>query len=430
MTREASSWRLRSLAAAAALLALVGAACGGDGDEAGGGAGTPSEEEGPVAGTDAEEAGRSEAEEAGRPEADGSGATGTESPATPYEDHVPQQYAGTSNWICHPALQDDSCRDLATTVVEPDGARRVEESAPAEDPRFDCFYVYPTTSADPGPVSDLAVDESELATVRAQVARYATECRVFAPAYRQVTLTGLGGGAGQADRDQAFADVLDAWRSYVVEENDGRGVVLLGHSQGAGHLRRLLVEELDVDAGLRSLLVSAVLLGSSVAVPEGELVGGDLQEIPACTTAESVGCVISYSSYPADAPPAPGAIFGRADEGEQALCVNPAALAGIDGPVGAVVPSRPGLLGGIPGLEDVETPFVSLPASIVPRCEQREGYSYLSVALAGGEDPRPVAGLVRQGLGPTWGLHLLDANLGQDVLIDVVSRQAEAHARG
>lgn len=425
MIRKASSSRLRSLAAAVALLALVGAACGGDGDEAGGGAGggagSPSE---------APSGSETDAEGAAGPEADAGAAGGSESSATFYEGHVAEQYAGTSNWICHPALEDDSCRDLATTVVEPDGARRVEETAPSEDPRFDCFYVYPTTSADPGPVSDLTVDESELATVRAQVARYATECRVFAPAYRQVTLTGLGGGAGQAERDQAFGDVVDAWRTYVVEENDGRGVVLLGHSQGAGHLRRLLVEELDDDAGLRSLLVSAVLLGTSVAVPEGELVGGDLQEIPACTTAESVACVISYSSYPADAPPAPGAIFGRADEGQQALCVNPATLAGIDGPVGAVVPSRPGLLGGIQGLEDVETPFVSLPASIVPRCEQRDGYSYLSVALAGPDDPRPVAGLVRQGLGPTWGLHLLDANLGQDVLLDVVSRQAEAHAGG
>ena len=424
MPHHASFSRLRSLVITGGLLALIATACGGD--DGGGAAAPPSEEALPAPEAGAEP-------DAGEDAASGaaaSGATGSRSPATFYEDHVPQQYAGTSSWICHPGLPDDPCRDLATTVVEPGGERRVEETAPSADPGFDCFYVYPTTSADPGPVSDLTVDESELATVRAQVARYATECRVFAPAYRQVTLTGLGGGAGQAERDQAFGDVVDAWKTYVVEENDGRGVVLLGHSQGAGHLRRLLAEELDDDAALRSILVSAVLLGTSVAVPEGQLVGGDLQEIPACTTSESVACVISYSSYPADAPPAPGAIFGRADEGQQALCVNPAELVGIEGPVGAVVPSRPGLLGGVAGLEDVGTPFVSLPSSVVTRCEQRDGYSYLSVALAEPDDARPVAGLVRQGLGPTWGLHLLDANLGQDVLRDLVSRQAEAHARG
>ena len=433
MLRHPPPSRLRTSVTVVALLALLLAACGGEDDDAGDAAGSPSERARPADGEPGEsEAGEPEggASEGGDADDDPGRPAASEGPAPSYEDHVPQQYAGTSGWICHPALADDPCRDLATTVIEPDGERRVEETAPTEDPRFDCFYVYPTTSADPGPVSDLTVDESELATVRAQVARYATACRVFAPAYRQITLTGLGGGAGQAERDQAFADVADAWRTYVVEENDGRGVVLLGHSQGAGHLRRLLAEELDDDAALRSLLVSAVLLGTTVAVPEGELVGGDLQEIPACTSAEDVGCVISYSSYPADAPPAPGAIFGRADDGQQALCVDPAQLAGVDGPVGAVVPARPGLLGGIPGVEDVGTPFVSLPASIVTRCENREGYSYLSVALAGTEDPRPVAGLVRQGLGPTWGLHLLDANLAQDVLIEIVSRQAEAHAGG
>lgn len=347
-----------------------------------------------------------------------------------YGGHEPAQYAGTSNWICHPDLEADECRDLSTTVVEPDGTRRVDELEPAEDPAFDCFYVYPTASSDPTPVSDLAVDDSETGTVRAQVARYASQCRVFAPAYRQITLSGLGGGAGQAEREQAYADVLDAWKTYVVEANDGRGVVLLGHSQGAGHLRRLLAEELDGDAELRSLLVSAVLLGTSVAVPEGEAVGGDLQEIPACESAESFACVVSYSSYPTDAPPAAGAIFGRADEGERALCVNPAELLGDDGPVAAVLPTAGSLLGGIAGFEDVDTPYVSLPAAVLTTCEEVEGYSYLGVALADPADTRPVAGLVEQRLGPTWGLHLLDANVGQDTLIELVTRQAGAHAGG
>lgn len=141
----------------------------------------------------------------------------------------------------------------------------------------------------------------------------------------------------------------------MVEENDGRGVVLLGHSQGAGHLRRLLAEELDDDARLRSLLVSAVLLGTSVAVPEGELVGGDLQEIPACT-----------------------GFRRRSSRGASSATATATSASRWPGP----------------------------------------------------DDPRSVAGLVRQGLGPTWGLHLLDANLAQDVLIDLVSRQAEARAGG
>ena len=330
-------------------------------------------------------------------------------------------------------------------MIEPDGSRRLDESKPATDPRFDCFYVYPTTSADPAPASDLAFDDFEIFTVRAQVARYAEQCRVFAPVYRQITLGGLV-SAVPADGEQAYADVLDAWKSYIVESNGGRGVVLIGHSQGAAHLRRLLAEELDDDADLRSLMVSALLLGTSVAVPTGELVGGDLTEIPACTTAEEVACVISYSSYPVDAPPTEGAEQGRAvvplerilslednqqaPEGDQeALCVNPAELAGIDGPVDAVTFTQPALLGWIGGFEDVATPFVSLPAVVRTQCEQKGDYTYLAVGLADPSDRRPISGLVEQRFGPAIGLHLLDASFGQDVLIDVVTVQADAHAK-
>lgn len=431
MIRSLRPWRsaarpgpVAAPAIAVALL-LVSACSGGDANGDGGAdVAAPTLDEQPAGEVDipGEEEGADE-------EPDGEEEGGT-APYAGYEGYAPAQYAATSNWICHPDLQDDQCRDLATTVVEPDGTRRLDDLQPAEEPTFDCFYVYPTTSGDPSPVSDLIVDDPEISTVKAQVARYASQCRVFAPAYRQVTLTGLGGGAGQAEREQAYADVLDAWKSYVVQSNDGRGVVLLGHSQGAGHLRRLLVEELDDDADLRSLLISAVLLGTSVSVPEGELVGGDLQEIPACTTADTFGCVISYSSYPADAPPGEGAIFGRADEGQRALCVDPAELAGVDGPIAAVLPSTPSLLGGIAGFEDVGTPYVSISDSVLTSCVQTGDYTYLGVALADPDDSRPVAGLVQQRLGPTWGLHLLDANIGQDVLIDVVTRQAGARAEG
>jgi hypothetical protein len=150
-----------------------------------------------------------------------------------YADHVSEQYAGTENWICHPDLATDECRDLATTVIAPDGAQTVDELAPADAPGFDCFYVYPTTSADPDPNSDLAFDQSETETVRAQVARYASVCRVFAPVYRSITLGAII-SAGAEARDVAYGDVVDAWRSYVVDHNAGRGVVLIGHSLG-GH---------------------------------------------------------------------------------------------------------------------------------------------------------------------------------------------------
>jgi hypothetical protein len=138
---------------------------------------------------------------------------------------------------------------------------------------------------------------------------------------------------------------------------------------------------------------------------------------------------MSWAMFPADAPPGEATRFGRTDQaGRHALCTDPAALVGEGVVVGAVLPARVTLLGGIEGFEDLATPFVSLPRSVRTGCERADGSTYLAIALADPDDQRPVAGLVEQRLGPAWGLHLLDASIAQDELISIVSRQAAAHA--
>jgi hypothetical protein len=139
--------------------------------------------------------------------------------------------------------------------------------------------------------------------------------------------------------------------------------------------------------------------------------------------------VLSFSSYPATSPPVEGALFGVVrDDGQPALCVDPVAVAGEDGLADAVLPTATSLLGGVAGFEDVTTPFVSLPGALRTSCATSGGYGYLAVEQADPADQRPVGGLLEQRLGPTWGLHLFDANLAQDDLIAVVAAQAEAEA--
>jgi hypothetical protein len=362
------------------------------------------------------------------PETTTTAAPETTTAATPepeelYPDHTADLYADTTNWICHPDLADDPCRDIRTTEITSDGTTAAQDITPAAEPAFDCFYAYPTTSTDPDVNSDLSPDASEIDTVRAQVARYASVCRVFAPVYRSITLAGLGSRGSVPDAGAiAYGDVVDAWRTYVDELGDGRGVVLIGHSQGAGHLNRLLAEDVAPRPEVRSLLVSAVLLGTSVAE-------GALAEIPNCTSAEESGCLISYSSYPADQPPVDGALFGRPRDGGTAVCVDPVALSGGDGLGDVVLPTVNSLLGGVEGLPPIDTPYVAFPGAVETACATTGNYTYLAVARTG-DDGRPLTNLLVQRLGPTWGLHLLDANLVQDDLIDVVTRQAEAHAGG
>ena len=94
-----------------------------------------------------------------------------------------------------------------------------------------------------------------------------------------------------------------------------------------------------VDAQGAVLLVAAYLAGRSVSVPEGEDVGGQFQNVPVCKANDQTGCVISWASFRADAPPVAGSFFGRPvagsrsggaeqPEGQVAVCANPADLAG------------------------------------------------------------------------------------------------------
>jgi len=119
----------------------------------------------------------------------------------------------------------------------------------------------------------------------------------------------------------AYSDVLAAWKYYLRRYNKGRGVVLIGQSQGTFVLRRLIAEEIDVKAKQRKRVISAILLGGNVLVHAGLDVGGDFQHIKACTSEEQTGCVIAWSTF--NATPPANAIFGRATE--------PAVAAGGDG---------------------------------------------------------------------------------------------------
>ena len=72
----------------------------------------------------------------------------------------------------------------------------------------------------------------------------------------------------------AYSGVLSAWRQYLKRWNKGRGVVLIGHSQGTGMLKRLIQDKIDPSRGARRRVVSALLLGGNVVVPPGRDVGG------------------------------------------------------------------------------------------------------------------------------------------------------------
>ena len=363
------------------------------------------------------------------------GAGATTSPA-------PNDYSQPENWLCLPGRQDACAVDLTTTVIAADGSMTKEAWMAAADPKVDCFYVYPTVSLEPGISADMTQGPSEKAVARTQFARFAQVCRLFAPMYRQVTMMGLlarmGGRPIPQAQALAYHDVADAWHYYLEHQNHGRGVILIGHSQGGNLLRQLIQNEID-GKPIESRIVAAALVGATVAVPKGADVGGSFSHMPLCRSASQTGCIITYESFPADFPPAPGGLFGAASgEGMVAACTNPAALGGGRGVLNAYLPthSRTWVNAAQPGEwlktpKPVTTPFVSLPGMMTAQCATSNGLNYLAITVnKSSADARTgdihgevvVGGKVRR----EWGLHVLDISLTQGNLVSIFGQQSKA----
>jgi hypothetical protein len=308
-------------------------------------------------------------------------------------------------WLCKPGLERNPCAgDLDTG---------------GGTPPVDCFYVYPTVSGQKTLNANRRIGPEQGSVAFTQASRFSGACRMFAPVYRQVTVGGLfSGGLSQERLSIGYRDVRAAWRRYLRRNNHGRGVVLIGHSQGTGMLTRLVKEEIDPNRAQRRRLVSALLIGGDVAVRKGSDRGGDFKHVRACRSPRQTGCVIAYNSFLT--PPAPGAIFGRAgslflprpNAAElEVLCTNPAALRG----------GRGELLLELPG----SGTWRRYPGLYSGRCTRANGANWLQVTdVAGAADPRP---RLTENLGIAWGLHNYDVNLALGNLVPLVERQARAY---
>jgi hypothetical protein len=337
-------------------------------------------------------------------------------------------YDDATNWLCLPGSKDELCtKDLDATIVKADGTTEPQPHVVAESPKFDCFYVYPTVSNDPGSNSDLTANQEEIDVVRAQAARYTRECRMFAPLYRQVTLGALNGGMITDEaRNKGYLDVVAAFNRYLTEFNKGRGFVLIGHSQGSGVLRRLLAEEIDGRDELRKRFIAAHLLGTSLAVPEGQDVGGALKNIPVCRKNDQFGCVIAYATFRASSPPPSNSRFGKVMEG-RAACANPAALGGGKGITTPYffTDSQAAFARG--NTQRISTPFITMPDFIQTECVDRDAFTYLALTvLSDPSDPR--ADDISGDITADWGLHLVDVHIAMGTLVDLAASEYAAFA--
>jgi hypothetical protein len=337
---------------------------------------------------------------------------------------APNDYGKPSTWLCRPSQEEACTTGLDAMVIQGDGTRTPQPFTPAADPPIDCFYVYPTVSKQPGVLADMTASPEVVKAAQAQAGRLASRCRLYVPLYRQMTLAGLakaldGPKGGQLDWRAPYDDVLAAWRYYLTHDNHGRGVVLIGHSQGTILLQRLIAEQIDGKPA-QARLVSAFLAGDpSLPVPAGATVGGVFRHVPLCTADGQTGCVYAWGSYLAD-DTAQRRIFGnKPDNGLVAGCVNPAAPGG-KGALKAYLPKPM-------GAPESDPPWIEVEGQLSAACVADAQGNILRVSV---EDSRFAdrleAAFHRTSALPGWGLHRLDINLVQGNILDRIDAQTQA----
>lgn len=346
-------------------------------------------------------------------------------------------YALGESWVCRPGRQDACAIDMSAEIVGPGRSRPLPAPRRAE-PKIDCFYLYPTISEASSINAPIALTEAEKRVVRLQLAQLGSVCRLYAPLYRQLTLEDMKRrAAGQptplGSGPLTEADVAAAFKYYLEHDNQGRGLVLIGHSQGSVLLEPLIAALID-GRPLQDRLVSAILPGSFVLAPRGADVGGTFKAISACRGAGQTGCVVVFNSFHAPGPPKD---FPSRFGDQQALCTNPAALAGgrgrlkpflaangemiippfgVQGPMWKALGAKAG------------TPYFRPETPLYAECRDDDRGIYLSVFESDSDAWNLGGDWVQNDIPqPGMGLHLIDLELTMGNLIEVVAAQAEAY---
>jgi hypothetical protein len=358
-------------------------------------------------------------------------------PASPWASSAPPSPAGADTagtvWLCRPGIADNPCLgDLSVTLVDSLGGQTVEPKAPAIERPIDCFYVYPTVSQQHAVNADLSIEVDELSVARYQVALFSQVCNVYAPIYPQLTVNASSwGGITLANIQIAYGGVHAAFTDYMANYNHGRGIVFIGHSQGAEVLTGLIHNVVDPRPEVRKQLVSAFLIGGNVTVPVGKDVGGDFATIPACRSTSQTGCLVAYSSF--DSTPPAGAVFGRPSRlsmfsfgtgPQQVLCVNPALPKGGPAPLKTYFETAYVVRMGVAPSPTPATHYVAYAGELTGECRIQDGAAWLQITRSGGG--ATMSALLGDG-GSTWGLHLHDISLTMGNLIDLVRTQAAAY---
>jgi len=229
-------------------------------------------------------------------------------------------YTQASNWLARPG--EGNAADWLPAGIESATAGKAS-----------VFYIHPTTylETDRWNAPLQPGGETEFRTqlfVQSQTSAFNGTGKIWAPRYRQAAYGAflLKSEDAQKALDFAYADVAAAFDQFVKEAPADSPIILAAHSQGALHLERLLKEKIT-GSPIAKRIVAAYVVGWPISTASDiEALG-----LPACSTADETGCILSWMTF--GEPANPDFIFdqwhktrgfnGGKRRREDTLCVNP-----------------------------------------------------------------------------------------------------------
>lgn len=164
--------------------------------------------------------------------------------------------------------------------------------------QVDVFYVYPTLMLDKkderwnAELTDLEQQDKVLnSAVKYQASAWVEAGRMFVPYYRQAHIRSyyqLDSGGREALL-YAYSDVKNAFQYYLDHFNQGRPIILAGHSQGSTHLNMLIHDFFD-DKPLRAKLIAAYIPGIGIYKNE-------FKTIPLMNSPSQTGGFVTWNTF-------------------------------------------------------------------------------------------------------------------------------------
>lgn len=182
----------------------------------------------------------------------------------------------------------------------------------------DLFIVCPTVDLGYDERFNMSLDDKDMKSafmgaLNMETGIYSDFCDVYAPYYRQMTLSCYSKENNNSNLNIAYTDVKNAFIYYFEHYNKGRPFVLAGFSQGS-QMGMMLLEDLFDDPKYSEKLVGAYLIGWSITEDT-------ISKHPWMNMAQretDVGCIVSFNSE------APGIKSSfTVPSGMKSLSINP-----------------------------------------------------------------------------------------------------------